>query len=272
MLKRFYIEITNRCNLRCSFCHFHHRPLQDMTIAEFTSILHQVKPYTRYIYLHVLGEPLLHPQFEEILSACDHSDMKVQLVTNGSLLDRYDDLTVHPSLRRLSISLQSLPFQADAARTLAQTERYIDIIRKKESVYLDIRFWRSDEVPAEVLKQLGGDGEAIRTSRLNSLKIAENVYISFGNAFVWPDEKLDEIAESGRCLGGIEQMAVLSDGTLVPCCLDAEGTINLGSLHETDLASLLKCERYMRLVKGFRSGKITESLCRRCQFRMRFDS
>ena len=110
-IKRVYIEITNRCNLRCNFCSFHHRELKEMSLGQFEAIIKQIQPYTSYIYLHVQGEPLLHSQFDDILNLCDQYELKVQLVTNGTFLKNYPSLSSHPSLRKLSLSLHSLDFQ-----------------------------------------------------------------------------------------------------------------------------------------------------------------
>ena len=114
MIKRVYIEITNVCNLSCSFCKKNSRPSRFLSIEEFLYIIQQVKPVTDYIYLHVQGEPLLHPQLEDIFLLCDRVGMHVQLVTNGTFLSRYPYLYNHPSLRKISFSLQSVEYQHSA--------------------------------------------------------------------------------------------------------------------------------------------------------------
>ena len=62
MLKKAYVEITNRCNLACSFCPKTKRAPRTMSAQEFDLILSRLEGYVQYVYLHVMGEPLLHPQ------------------------------------------------------------------------------------------------------------------------------------------------------------------------------------------------------------------
>ena len=81
-----------------------------------------------------------------------------------------------------------------------------------------------------------------------------------------------EAAETGTrfCLGLREQIAVLCDGTAVPCCLDHEGDVPLGNLLEQSLEEILAGPRARELVRGFSEGRPSEELCRRCGFAPRF--
>ena len=83
--KKAYLEITNVCNLSCSFCPKTKRPPRFVSVEEFSRLLCQVQPFTDYVYLHLMGEPLLHPELGELLSLCDSHHLKVSLTTNGTL-------------------------------------------------------------------------------------------------------------------------------------------------------------------------------------------
>ncbi|MEG1684244.1 MAG: radical SAM protein, partial [Oscillospiraceae bacterium] len=108
MFGRAYVEITNRCNLHCAFCPGTKRPSRDMSPAEFKTVLTKLRPLTRYLYLHVMGEPLLHPQLEALLSLAAERDFRVCLTTNGVLLsERTETLLAAPALHKVSISLHS---------------------------------------------------------------------------------------------------------------------------------------------------------------------
>ena len=61
MLKKVYLEITDICNLSCSFCHKTLREKKFISEEEFSSLIPKIKPYTDYLYMHLMGEPLLHP-------------------------------------------------------------------------------------------------------------------------------------------------------------------------------------------------------------------
>ena len=91
MSKRFtriYVEITNYCNLACSFCSKDTRSKREMTTHEFRDVIGKIKDYTENIYLHVKGEPLLHSKFDEILNICDENNVNLKITTNGTLLSK----------------------------------------------------------------------------------------------------------------------------------------------------------------------------------------
>ena len=91
--KRIYIEITNICNLKCSFCSNSKRNKKEMSIDEFELVMSKITMYTDYIYLHVMGEALSHHYLDDILSICKKYNKKVCITTNGVFLkDRLDIL------------------------------------------------------------------------------------------------------------------------------------------------------------------------------------
>ena len=91
MYSRVYVEITNICNLRCSFCHGHSRPPRQMSRDEFCRVLQQLQGKTQYVYYHLMGEPLLHPQLPEFLSLAAQEGFRSVITTNGTLLDKCGD-------------------------------------------------------------------------------------------------------------------------------------------------------------------------------------
>ncbi len=276
MIKRVYIEILNTCNLNCSFCDKNSRIPRQMSVQEFSHVLDEIEPLTRYIYLHVQGEPLMHPQLEELLLVCDRRDFHVQLVTNATFLDRWPNLCLHPSLRKISFSLQSIEYQPQPDPT-EYMNRILSFCRSASEAghpYCEIRFWRDDQsdLPKtrQCLDMICAQYEMKPTGRPDNYAIMPNIYVDFDNAFSWPEQSNDN-SLNGTCLGGISQLAVLADGTVVPCCLDAHGSIVLGNLFHQPLSEILQSKRYQNLVTGFRQHRLSEALCRRCSFRRRFD-
>ena len=275
-IKRIYIEITSRCNLNCAFCTAGSRQGSDMDPVFFESILKQVREVTPYIYLHVQGEPLLHRDFSTIMDLCDNYEMQVQLVTNGTLLARYPDLLRHPSLRKISFSMQSIEYHSrDEIALLKEILSFCQQASAQKHPYCEIRFWRDDQLEQRrtenCLAYLQEYYDFRSSDRKNNYAIMDHVYVDFHNTFTWPSMSLPELSRKGRCLGGIRQLAVLCDGTAVPCCLDAEGNIPLGSLHDQTLAEILAGSRYQNLCQGFQNNELREELCRRCPYRQRFD-
>ena len=106
MFKKIYIEITNNCNLNCSFCSPVKKTKRFMTISEFEHILKEVESKTDYIYLHVKGEPLLHPNLIDFLKLAEKYNLKVNLTTNGTLFPiLVDKLKVCKALHKINFSL-----------------------------------------------------------------------------------------------------------------------------------------------------------------------
>lgn len=113
---RCYLEITNRCNLSCSFCPKTKRPARTLNPAEFRQLAEKIRPYTDYLYLHVLGEPLMHPALKTLLDICRELSFRVVITTNGTLLPAQETVLLSsPALYKINVSLHS--FEANAPAT-----------------------------------------------------------------------------------------------------------------------------------------------------------
>ncbi len=273
--KRIYVEITNRCNLACSFCSKTNRPLKKMSLEEFSKVIEKIKPYTKTIYLHVKGEPLLHPELDSILSICDQEMINVNITTNGTLLkERKEILLKHPCLSHLYISLHS---ENRKENYLEEVFSVTHDLSKKMTVIF--RYWtlkdgemnKEFEHILEKMKHyynLSNDlMEELKTQK--NVLIAENCYFDKADVFDWPTLELDNLSD-GYCLGGKSHIAILSDGTCVPCCLDAEGVINLGNIFSSSLEEILSSSTYQKLRSGFERRKPYPELCRKCTYKNRF--
>ena len=105
---KIYIEITNICNLNCSFCSNDNRKLKEMTVKEFELVLKKIKDYTKTIYLHVKGEPLFHSNLEKILELTNIYNLNVKITTNGTLLkEKLNIINKFNNIKQINISLHS---------------------------------------------------------------------------------------------------------------------------------------------------------------------
>ncbi len=248
-----------------------------MSIDAFQHVLNEALPLCRTISLHVQGEPLLHPDFEAILSVCDNAKAQVHLVTNGTFLCNYPNLLSHDSLYKISVSLQSASFQN---KEFLST--YMDtILAAAEQVscrtrpFLELRFWRSDQLAQDAdsfcMERIKNRYSFQPTARKNNWQIADHVFVSQENDFEWPEISGNKGNAKGTCFGTRNQIGILSDLTVVPCCLDADGNIPLGNLGETSLQEILSGSRFIAMREGFQNGIIEEPFCRTCTYRYRFD-
>lgn len=278
--KRVYIEIGNACNLNCDFCKRSGREKRLMSVSEFESVLSQLKVYRPQLYFHVLGEPLLHPNLPEFLAVAERDGFAVNITTNGTLLaDKGCALIKSEAVRQINISVHSFFEQRKNAAYL-RTVSVFGKAAQHVGKFVSYRLWNGEngimnEATELVVKELcAAFGVAFGTVGMgrNAVQLADRVYISFENSFLWPEPGGEDVAVRGKCLGGREMLGILSDGTVVPCCLDADGDVPLGNLFTQKLDDILASERYSKLCAGFSGGRISESLCRKCTYRLRFDS
>lgn len=278
-MKKAYVEITNRCNLRCAFCPGTKRAMRAMTTEEFAMVLDKLRPRVRYVYLHVMGEPLLHQQLGELLGIAAAREMQVCITTNGTLLPQQTEtLLAARSLHKISVSLHSFEGNSGA---VAQERRYLEDVwgfavrAAARGVICALRLWNEGGMESRngailaFLREKTGQ-ESWPEPRRGSFKLAERLYLERAEKFDWPD--LDaERTDTQFCYALRDQLGVLCDGTVVPCCLDHEGEISLGNLFSQELDEILEGPRAVALREGFSRRRPAEELCRRCGYATRFN-
>ncbi len=285
--KKVYIEITSVCNLACSFCPPTQRAKGLIKVEQFEKILDQIRPHTKYIYLHVKGEPLLHPRIDQLLDAAHERGFKVNITTNGTLIKKQrEKLLGKPALRQMNFSLHSF----DGHEGSENREKYLgDILEfvrdaREHNVIFSYRLWniqRDDQTDvdrrknAETLDILEKEYNLSfkieeRVEPGKGVKIAPNVYLNQDHEFKWPSLLEPEYTGKGFCHALRSQAAILVDGTVVPCCLDGEGVINLGNVNEQSFSDIVESERANNLVDGFSRREAVEELCRKCGYRQKF--
>lgn len=278
MFKRAYVEITNICNLRCAFCPGTKRPERFMPPEEFRILARRLRPHTGFLYLHVMGEPLLHPQLGELLEIGAAEGFRLCLTTNGTLLEEAEGtLLSSPALHKVSVSLHSAEGNGmgELAGYLAAVWDYV-LPASQAGTICVLRLWnaggaeaRNGEILAFLADRLGARPLDQPQPRPGSWRLRDRLYLERAEKFDWPDLSAPE-ADTRFCLGLRDQVAVLCDGTVVPCCLDHEGDVPLGNLLEQSLEEILASPRAWALYDGFSRGKPSEELCRRCGFAARF--
>lgn len=270
MIKRIYLEITDACNLNCPFC-TNKKGHSFLSFQEIERYVKEIKEITPYIYLHVLGEPLLHPDFSKILDLLDKEEMQLQLVTNGTLLSNYPDLLTHSCLRKLSISLHSVNDLKIDDSYFTNINRLIDA---KRNCTLELRFYNPSELKPHLLAYLHELKEIFNpkeTTKSGSLFLKEKTYIYFEDFFHWPMINDPFISDYGQCLGGKSMLAILHNGDVTLCCLDPKGHNTIGNLNEKSLKQILASDLYRNYLKELQDNHLIFKLCKNCSYRKRFD-
>jgi len=293
MGKRFSkvnIEISNICNLQCSFCPEVVRDKKIMSLELFRNVIEQVAPLTDQVCFHLMGDPLVHPQLEKLIEICAEYQVPVFFVTNGVLLrEKQTELLLHPIFRQVNFSLHSFhdnyPDRDPSAyleKIFSYTER---AILERPDLYINFRLWNLQEVRGiqtqtqtqnrDMLSRIEERFDITVRNQIDvrqnkSVNIKNRLYLHFDTEFVWPDLSLPILGTKGFCYGMKSHFGVLVDGTVVPCCLDKEGSIPLGNLQNQNVIEVLNNPRSRAITEGFRNRKLVEDLCQRCQYIERF--
>ncbi|MBC7384825.1 MAG: radical SAM protein [Cryobacterium sp.] len=288
------VEISNICNLQCSFCPEVQREKGMMTTELFRQVISQVAPLTDQVCLHLMGDPLVHPRLEDFLEICAKAAVPVFFVSNGVLLrEKQAGLLLHPIIRQVNFSLHSFHDNYPDRDPSLYLERIFSFTERafaqRPDLYVNFRLWNLEETRGECVKnrailkrvfdrfasdenlaELETSALSVDVTRKKSIRIQQRLYLHFDTEFVWPSIDLPVLGETGTCHGLSNHFGILMNGTVVPCCLDKEGAIPLGVIGEKPLGEILGGTRASEILNGFRNRKLTEELCRRCQYIERF--
>ena len=269
--RKIYLEITNRCNLRCSFCPGTSRPPAAMTGDQFAALLPRLRPWTDYLYFHLMGEPLCHPLLGDFLTMAGEAGFRVILTTNGTLLPRLQDTLLRsPALYKVNISLHAFEANDIPVPFSRYVEDCLAFGKAAEGrLTVSYRLWNSggaDALNGDILSAMERFFPPPWKEERLGPRIGDRIYLQPGEKFDWPD--LEAAEGDGRltCYGLRDQLGVLCDGTVVPCCLDHEGDIPLGNLFRQDMEDILSSPRAAAMLDGFSNGMAVEALCRRCGY------
>jgi len=285
--KKVYIEISNVCNLQCTFCPEVDREKRFMEPELFKKVARAVAPLTDEVCFHLMGEPLLHPEFDAYLNYCETLGLPVNLTTNGMLLNEERAKALRsPALKQINFSLQSFESNfpdEDNSRYLQTifdfTER---ALRERPDLYINYRLWNQGvaEAQASNTRMLEKIKQGLRVEFVNnsdvrwkkSVKIKGRAYLHFDSRFQWPHPSQPIRSTQGFCHGLSSHIGILADGTVVPCCLDKEGVIRLGNCGTQTIDDIIESTRARSMREGFQNGILVEDLCQKCTFIARFDN
>ena len=264
-LKKIYLEITNACNLNCSFCIKNNRKVKYITKEEYQIIINKIKDKTKELYLHVLGEPLMHEDINYFIDYATNNNLLVNITTNGYLIENIKN---NKNIHRLNISLHSYN-EKYKIKLNDYLDSIFDVIDNiKDKTFITLRIWvkskNSNKIISYINERYHLDIKELIDN--NKLKIAPNLIIDTFHEFIWSDLNNNYYSEIGTCKGLIDHIGILSDGSIIPCCLDSRGVINLGNIFTDNIDDILKEERVKKMIIGFKNNYKCEELCKHCHF------
>lgn len=295
-----YIEITDVCNLNCSFCPcgkanssavslLANRPREFMSTELFERCIAEAATIAENVYFHVLGEPTLHPGFGLFLKRLEQTPLKLNLTTNGTTIARVSErLLKSPAVRQVNFSTHAyaeLP-PDDAREHLGDVLDFCRIaLIARPDLYINLRLWNVGDATSNSWNEtmLAKVNEAFGTnvelgqfcSRHKSFNVTGRIYLHQDSRFEWPilDERRktrDERNATGTCRALDTHVAILHDGRVVACCLDYSGQITLGNIADQSLAEILETPLARNLREGFEKHELRHPFCQNCTFCKRF--
>ena len=247
-----------------------------MTSEEFTLAAKRLLPFADYLYFHLMGEPLLHPLLGKFLDIAGELGHKVIITTNGTLLsEAADTLCSAKALHKVSISLHC----REANSVFPDGDGYLDTCfdfcekAAKAGKIAVMRLWNIGGMSSEnadILERMRARFKGEWKEIYSGYKLSERIFLEWGEKFDWPDTEAPEDGVRHSCYGLSDQIGVLCDGSVVPCCLDAEGAVLLGNIYDSELSDILSCKRAKALSRSFERYEPCEELCKRCGYAARF--
>ena len=275
--RRALIEIGNECNLRCYFCAKSRRSKVIMPVEKFEFAAKQVNEFAKVISLHLLGEPLLHPDFPEIIVVAEKLGLSLNLVTNGTLAASYgDEVWGKKCFRQVTFSAQSLSCFAPEKQKEKIAE-YVEFA-KRNCRRFKVSFRLRGDLGSSFVRSIAGQfmmafghfsngGGQDKPLEWNGqpFTLAERIFLNHGEIFSWRGGR----PQQAPCLGLRHHFGILSDGTVVPCCADYDGAMAIGNIFKTPLAEILLSPKTLALRRAIegKEGPMPE-YCKGCGFIM----
>ena len=270
MISRCYLEITNICNLNCVFCPKTDRKKGKLTLEEFNILTDRLQGEIQFLYFHLMGEPLLHPLLPQFIDTARAKGFIPVITTNGTLLSQAQGvIDARPYKVQISLHSHEGNKKEDAAEYIHSVMQFATKAASNGTIVV-LRFWNQGGYESTNEALISLMAQHIPTpwkEQSNGWKLADKIFLEYDKMFEWPDSARPEYTEDDLfCYALRNQIGVLVDGTVVPCCLDHAGEIDLGNLFHTPLKDILSSPRAQAIYEGFTRHTAVEPLCRRCGY------
>ena len=230
-----------------------------MTMDNFNVILDKLDGYTKYLYLHVLGEPLLHSDINKLIDTASKK-YKINITTNGYLIDKIKN---NKNIRQINISLHSFNGNMDLEKYMNNILSSIDIL--SNYTYISLRLWTKTKYSEEIINYINKYYN-LNIKKIEKCKIKENIFLDIEEEFIWPSLDNEIYNDKRTCYALKDHIGILVDGTVIPCCLDSNGTIILENIYKQNMKNIIESKRYQDMLNNFKNNKRIEELCKHCNF------
>jgi radical SAM protein with 4Fe4S-binding SPASM domain len=286
--KKVHIEITNICNLKCTFCPPKILPNGIMSLEKFDDLNVQLKPYTKELAYHMVGDPLVLTNLADYLNISLKHDLKVNITTTANNInEKHYDALMNPTIKQINFSINSYNANSHKKSLDEYLNPILDFVKfaqsKTHEYFINFRIWNLDEEKSakdfnkKVFDRINEtfnsniDIEEVYKERPKNIRIARKIFFNFDEYFTWPALQNEIVSKTGFCYGLDSHFGILTSGDVVPCCLDQNACVNLGNTNTTQLEDILNSKRVKAIQQGFKNNILVEELCQKCEYRTRFD-
>ena len=283
-----HIEITNICNLKCTFCPPKILPNGIMSLEKFDDLNVQLKPYTKELAYHMVGDPLVLTNLADYLNISLKHDLKVNITTTANNInEKHYDALMNPTIKQINFSINSYNANSHKKSLDEYLNPILDFVKfaqsKNHEYFINFRIWNLDEEKSakdfnkKVFDRINEtfnsniDIEEVYKERPKNIRIARKIFFNFDEYFTWPALQNEIVSKTGFCYGLDSHFGILTSGDVVPCCLDQNACVNLGNTNTTQLEDILNSKRVKAIQQGFKNNILVEELCQKCEYRTRFD-
>ena len=259
-----------------------------MTLEKFDKLNLQLKDVTKELAYHVVGDPLVLSNLQEYLNISLKHNLKVNITTTANNLRKeHFDILMNDTIRQINFSINSYNANSHKKTLDEYINPILDFceyaVLKKQHFFINLRIWNLDETQSakefntqvfeKVNKRFDSsiNIEDMYNERPKNIKIARMIFFNFDEYFNWPSLDNDFVSKEGTCYGLDSHFGILSSGTVVPCCLDKDGIVNLGNINNSQLTDILNSKKVKEIQKGFKDNRLIEEFCQKCEYRTRFD-
>ena len=286
--RKVHIELTNICNLKCTFCPPKLHPNKIMDLELFDRLNFELKEFTNELAYHIVGDPLVLGNLNEYLNISKKHNLKVNITTTANnISNRHYETLLNKTIKQINFSLNSYNANSHKKSFQDYLKPILNFVKyaqeQNHEYFINFRIWNFDEEKSakefnkKVFDSLNSffdidlNIDEIYENKPKNIRVAKKIFINFDEYFVWPSLKNEIVSKSGFCHGLSSHFGILSNGAVVPCCLDLDASINLGNIENKSIKEILNSSRAKDMINGFKKGILVEELCQKCEYRTRFE-
>ncbi|EFR46740.1 hypothetical protein HCCG_01287 [Helicobacter cinaedi CCUG 18818 = ATCC BAA-847] len=261
-----------------------------MDLELFEKICYEIQSHTKRVCLHILGDPLGVKDFISYVEILKKYHLAVELVTTGLFLQEWHfELLTQKPFVQVAFSLSAFLANENLLkkRHLEQILKFCAFnLSQNSPIFVNLRL-HSDDIFADsvkfrvlcgfVARFFGLDSNVFMESlKKGRVRLGAKVFANPKTSFEWEQSggvktyrlKAQKSNIKVFCYGAIKQFGILSNGNVVPCCIDHGGKTSFGNVREQGIREILQSKKFVDFALALKRGKAPCELCEKCGYRL----